>query len=547
MAAAMLVGAVAWATFANSIGNGFAWDDRGAILTNADVHSDVTPLSNLLWHDFWGGDMHSPISHKSFRPLTVLSFRCNYAISGLTPWSFHATNVALHAIASMLVVVVGQRLQRSSRVPVLGGLLFAVHPIHCDSVASIVGRADILATVFSLAAILAYVPRAAKATPTPRHVASAMFWTLCATLCKENGATTFGILLVLECARAHEASPRRLAALTGTLVLLVCVRVALNGRHTLYVWSKYENEFATMQWGVSKWLTIAHLHGWYLFKLLWPQHLCYDYGYQTLPVLDSILDARNGLTLAAYAALACVLVCAIRSPWPSPLRAYVALGVCPFVPAANVLFPVGTVLAERLLYFPSVGFCLVLGLILDAATGVARAVSRNRDWHSEHSLFASALTVSPSSVKVLTNVAKELLASDPPRAAMYLERAVMLLPTYSLAHLNLAAAYGKYDAAFGKPLHSMHHLIQSCELDRSSLAYASLGLRLVEFVARHGDAIPAARRRNILEKAESFVWDAIAVTPLVPSAYYTLGLAAYYRDAYDEALQYVATGPIFWS
>jgi hypothetical protein len=157
--ALFIASTVALATFANTLFCGFVWDDRAAILNNMDIRTDASDIRDLFEHDFWGSPLRSASSHKSFRPLTVLSFRLNYALGRFHPMGYHALNVLLHAITTVLVLLVGRRILAPyafHRAPVFASLLFAVHPIHCDSVASIVGRADVLCTLFSLTAFLLY-------------------------------------------------------------------------------------------------------------------------------------------------------------------------------------------------------------------------------------------------------------------------------------------------------------------------------------------------------------------------------------------------------
>ncbi|OWZ03829.1 LOW QUALITY PROTEIN: hypothetical protein PHMEG_00024377 [Phytophthora megakarya] len=176
----------------NANSNGFVWDDRSAVLTNADVQR--SSWSDVFSHDFWGTHIRSVHSHKSYRPLTVLSFRLNYVLArGHSAWLYHFTNALVHALCAVLVWKVAdvlfqqhqRRLESESGTEnpqdssptaatarmkmtmeekdkmvgsVTAGLLFAVHPIHCDAVASIVGRADLLCTAFSLLAFLSYGP-----------------------------------------------------------------------------------------------------------------------------------------------------------------------------------------------------------------------------------------------------------------------------------------------------------------------------------------------------------------------------------------------------
>jgi hypothetical protein len=78
----------------NSLECEFVFDDISAIRDNKDLRPHV-PLKNLLKNDFWGTSMTKEQSHKSYRPLTVLTFRWNYAIGGLNPTGYHLVRILL--------------------------------------------------------------------------------------------------------------------------------------------------------------------------------------------------------------------------------------------------------------------------------------------------------------------------------------------------------------------------------------------------------------------------------------------------------------------
>ncbi|RHY08381.1 hypothetical protein DYB25_003302 [Aphanomyces astaci] len=495
----LCVALLAFAVFVNTLSCGFVWDDRAAILTNRDIRTDdnTTAVGDLFVHDFWGTPISSASSHKSFRPITVLTFRLNYAVGGFDPWGYHLLNVVLHSITSALVVVVGRRVMSIApsssqvhRAPVLAGLLFAVHPIHCDSVASVVGRADVLCTLVSLVAFTCYDTAISDRTTTKW-----MYFILSIGLIVlELGATTLGMLVVLDLLQSYRLSTQELLAspTLGRLAVLVAFgttaiagRILLNGPHMLYPWTEMENDISLLPFGTSKVLTIAHTHAWYLYKMAWPQYLSYDYGFRTIPIVHSMLDPRNISTAIAYT---CVVTLVFASAWHSrtspSLLLMASFALFPFVPAANVLFPVGTIVAERLLYFPSVGVCLLAGYTLDTAlhrgshrqqvalvgiattlliVATARTLCRNRDWTDEVALFEASVKVAPWSTKVLSNLSKVLLNSDAPRAAAYLERALHVLPHYSIGHFNLGLAY----VNMGKSLHCMDSLLKAIDVDHS--------------------------------------------------------------------------------
>ena len=141
----------------NSCNAGFVFDDSEAIVGNQDLKAEV-PLGKLFLHDFWGTNISSNLSHKSYRPLTILTFRFNYWLAGgLKPWEFHLFNVILHAVVSVLTlklfsVLISARKRTSNdneisltgkstsiqfsapKASLVGALIFAVHPIHTESV-----------------------------------------------------------------------------------------------------------------------------------------------------------------------------------------------------------------------------------------------------------------------------------------------------------------------------------------------------------------------------------------------------------------------------
>ncbi|RHZ15807.1 hypothetical protein DYB31_006211 [Aphanomyces astaci] len=496
----LCVALLAFAVFANTLSCGFVWDDRAAILTNRDIRTDdnTTAVGDLFVHDFWGTPISSASSHKSFRPITVLTFRLNYAVGGFDPWGYHLLNVVLHSITSALVVVVGRRVMSIApsssqvhRAPVLAGLLFAVHPIHCDSVASVVGRADVLCTLVSLVAFTCYDTAISDRTTTKwMHFILSIGLIVLGT----SALPKYIVELVLDLLQSYRLSTQELLAspTLGRLAVLVAFgttaiagRILLNGPHMLYPWTEMENDISLLPFGTSKVLTIAHTHAWYLYKMAWPQYLSYDYGFRTIPIVHSMLDPRNISTAIAYT---CVVTLVFASAWHSrtspSLLLMASFALFPFVPAANVLFPVGTIVAERLLYFPSVGVCLLAGYTLDTAlhrgshrqqvalvgiattlliVATARTLCRNRDWTDEVALFEASVKVAPWSTKVLSNLSKVLLNSDAPRAAAYLERALHVLPHYSIGHFNLGLAY----VNMGKSLHCMDSLLKAIDVDHS--------------------------------------------------------------------------------
>lgn len=129
-----------------------------AIVNNPDV-TRASPLSDIWTNDFWGTPIGSGNSHGSYRPLCVASFRLNHWTGGLEPRGYHAANVLLHCAVTYLVYALCRTLSAGRRPPaaVAAASVFAVHPVHAEAVAGVVGRADLLAGLFYVAAFLCYI------------------------------------------------------------------------------------------------------------------------------------------------------------------------------------------------------------------------------------------------------------------------------------------------------------------------------------------------------------------------------------------------------
>lgn len=130
-----LVSSVSFLVYYNSLWGGFVFDDHRAILTNDDLDAEKTELWGLFVNDFWGGHMSRTESHKSYRPLTVLTYRClNFWFSQLEPFSYHLVNIVLHCVASVLFFLVCRRLLGRNWPSLYAAILFSVHSIHTESV-----------------------------------------------------------------------------------------------------------------------------------------------------------------------------------------------------------------------------------------------------------------------------------------------------------------------------------------------------------------------------------------------------------------------------
>lgn len=207
---AVIVGIV-WAVYSNALGGAFVFDDEYAVVLNRDVLPS-TSITHAWQDDFWGNNISSKGSHKSYRPLCVLSFRADRVIgdwwyNATTEKSvpayysslYHTSNVAHFTVACALVFAFGLRATGNDVLAsVLGACLFAAHPIHTEAVTGIVGRAEILCVILMVLALEAYVRAARPKSTNWFWMIVSMALVVAATLTKETGLTAVGVLVTYD-------------------------------------------------------------------------------------------------------------------------------------------------------------------------------------------------------------------------------------------------------------------------------------------------------------------------------------------------------------
>jgi hypothetical protein len=190
--------------YVNTFSAGYVWDDRAAVVGNKDVMGNNN-IQDLFYHDFWGQDITSATSHKSYRPMTTLTFRLNHNLHGLNPAGYHVGNVLIYTACVVLFYLLATR-WISKEGSMIASIVFCMHPVHVESVASLVGRADALCGVFVTLSMLLYSDsltciHADKFTTVIQGYVSLFLSFVCAfsaSLSKEIGITIFGVFVMLE-------------------------------------------------------------------------------------------------------------------------------------------------------------------------------------------------------------------------------------------------------------------------------------------------------------------------------------------------------------
>ena len=390
----------------NSFKNGFHMDDVVAIQKNLDVvNPGWTDWAKFLRHDFWGLDMFSgDWTHKSFRPVTTFSYRINWLLSGLDTSAYHVTNILLHAGASVVLTIMCVRVLRLGSFEALSvGSLFALHPVHTESILYLVGRADVICALFMFSAVLLH---------NSNRDFSAYLVVALAGLSKELGFMTFPVFTVLDVVRGHPKS--RLGATLVVAVAMMWLRHWYTDGTELKM-SPQDNPVSFEEDDAGRRISYAIIHGEYFRLLVNPWFLCYDYSLNTIPIACWFDDLRLLSAAASYLGCAGVVWFTLKRRDVASLVG-IALFAFSFVPMSNILFPVGTVVGERLLYIPSAGFLIVLTRLIPKRMQIAlvgviacmwllRTTMRVADWQTANHLTRVDGTVNPKSSKTQYNLA----------------------------------------------------------------------------------------------------------------------------------------------
>lgn len=363
--AAILVALLAVLVYAASVRNGFVYDDAHAIVSNPAAH-DPWAWRVIGGTRSWFGGEDPTIA---YRPFTTWTFALDHALHGLEPRGYHVANVALHALVATLVVLVASTTGGAVAPALAAGALFAVHPIHTEAVANVVGRAELLVALCGLSALLL-----TRRDEWWAVIATLLLYGL-ALLAKENAVALLVLLpLARMSAERPHAQTRSLAlglGLFSVTVLYLGLRAAVLGtalgaRESILRW---QNPLAWTR-VTERVLTALWIQVRAFWLLLVPENLSADYSYHQMPIIGSLADPRalGGIALAIG-----VAACAIWSWRRRSGRFYwTAFGLVAWLPVSNLLFPGGTIFAERLLYLPSVAFCVLLGSLLTEHASVWR-------------------------------------------------------------------------------------------------------------------------------------------------------------------------------
>jgi tetratricopeptide (TPR) repeat protein len=509
LAAALLTALAGFFLYSGTAANDFVFDDINIAARNPIAH-DPADLGRIFGSHYWASVLDKG---NLYRPVTTWTFAVNHALTGEGAAGYHLTNALLHGMVSALVVLLATALGLGGGGALAAGLLFAFHPVHVEAVAPVVGRSELLAVLFVLAAWLCHLAATDRSAQRGRaavlRAAALLFG---AGLMSKEHAVVLPVLILagdLVMRRNREGWRGSLVTLVWMAPVGIAVLVA---RSAVVPGLPPDDPLGSVFGGVDPFtriLTATGVLGRYLWLLVYPVTLSADYSYHQISLITSPSSALFLASALAHAGLlgAGLFLAARRRLSGLSLLIYLFA----LFPVSNLPVSIGTVMGERLLYLPSVGLCLlfpalfaerlaeqrggrgwpvlrrgaaVILLLLCALYG-ARVLLRNRDWKDQHTLFTATVRTSPLSAKAHYNlgVAEDDRGNVQAALTAY-RRAVQIKPDMTQARRN----YGLDLLQTGEAGEALEHLREAARLDPEIPdVFSDLGIALHQ-LGRHGEA-----------------------------------------------------------
>ena len=437
----MVIALFAFLLYSNTLKHQFVLDDYSVIKENQLTKGGTASLKEIFASSYRTG--YGNNENNLYRPLTKAMFAIEWQLSPNNPHFHHLINVLMYAFVCVLLFIV---LVRYSKIDIyilfIITMLFAAHPIHTEVVANIKSRDEISSMLFLLLSLLSishFLTNKKKLL-----LVSSLFCFFLALLSKES-AIVYIALAPLFIYFFTETSFKNNLRITGSLAIVgflyILLHIKIIGSIGIKNIPVIDNSLLYTSDFIQQKATAILIMGKYFLLLLFPHPLSCDYSFNTIPIVSSF--ANLGFLLALFFHIF-LLYFAIKNIKGKHLLSFCILFYLgSMVLASNILMLIGTHLAERLLFFPSIAYCLasvylvckllkiditeasykvkslfnmngsllmVIGVVLILFS--IKTYSRNKDWKSDTTLFGHDLKTVPNSAHMLFYYANNLANKD---------------------------------------------------------------------------------------------------------------------------------------
>jgi Flp pilus assembly protein TadD len=581
--------------YANSLGGAFVFDDTEQIVENQEIRSwdNLTKAFTTHVWEFRNqpGRLNAPPPLPYYRPLFTVMLTGEFHLFGLWPQGWHLVSLLLHILCAIGVFYVILQASGRSLIALFAALLFAVHPVHAESVSWISGMTDPLFGVFFLASLYFFLKARSGCDDLEKH--RAFVWSLVlfafSAFAKETALSlvllVFGFELIASTAIGSE---RFVKAFKRALPYAAVAFVYLVPRYLALGELMWKNPQAPARPLAYTLLTLPLVGVTYIFHLLWPIGLSVTYNmhFITSKTATGFLLPAAALALIATALFLCRKGIS-REIWQALLLIFV-----PLMPVLNL----GQVSREEYLVFDhylylsvaGFGYLVALGIaklgalessgnqttiagirrselamaafVMIAVVATAGAARENRSWADSYSLWSNVARVRPAYWAAHYNVGLALLDSKRfEEARASLERASALKPDES----DVADALGRACDGLGDTPGAVARFKRSIEINPEMFeSYNNLGtvyFKTDNYTLAEANFAAAVRLRpeasasrfnlGLCYSREGRYRDAtrefervVQLTPDDAEAFYEMGLAYESTGRVDDAVRALRLG-----
>lgn len=475
----------AFLAYSNCFESGLVFDNAAIIGNDPRIRATTAENVGLIFtKEYWYPQNTSGL----YRPLATLSYLFNYAVlgEGTQPGGYHAINLALHLANIALVYALGLMILEQPLAAFALAALWMLHPLLVESVTNIIGRADLLAAFGVLAGLACHIrQRAAEGRKRLAWITALVAAQTIGLFSKESAAILPGVLALYDFTWPRAQRWRDRLIPYAALVLPFGLFFALRSRIDTHLEVRFsENVLAGAGFWTAR-ITAVKVLGKFLWLFFWPDRLSADYSVNAVPLFGwNLANWEDQKALVALLSCAALVAVAIRFRDRRPLFFFVGFFFLALAPTANLIFPIGTIMAERFMYLPAIALCACtviatnelgrkfsflkrpwLRWIALAALCLAfgmRTWARNLDWRDSVALWSSATAIYPDCARAHYGLGVALAEKSGFAGAIAeFEAALRIRPDYPHARISLGNALARDPARWKEAIAQYEAALQS--------------------------------------------------------------------------------------
>ncbi|KAH9416126.1 Protein O-mannosyl-transferase tmtc4 [Dermatophagoides pteronyssinus] len=542
------------------------------------IHLDNIFSIKIFQNDFWGTNIATDSSHKSYRPLTVIIYRLiakfvaiiNHnnktllSSQSLDPFPFHCINLLAYCVCCCFTYLTLQNWLKSKlnsckefrQLALKITLFFTIHPLHCEPVSTCVGLADILSATSSLISLNYFLSNLDLYDyHTNKSSSSLLKWiriqlniilfAFASMLFKEQGITILGFLLILLIQLWLASNNRHQRRLIYTVIIYL---VTIIGFLYLRLWlmnfklprfGSMDNPSSHITNRLFRLINYNYIYFLNTVITICPIWLSFDWSMGCIRLIETFNDYRFILVILFWIT-SIIIICRICFTEPN-LLPFILFTIITFLPSSNIFFQVGFVIAERNLFLPILGYCTVFVHLHYRLTKLfaqhssllnklfylllifltIRSYQRSGHWNNELKLYELDSRVCPNNAKIYYNIGK--ISSDlgnRTKAIDNYRHSLLLYENYTNALNNLANILKQTSSE--ELLEASKLLQRACQLD-PEFATGWMNLATVEMSLGN------------FQKSEQYFYRALVLRPNHANTHFNMGNLYIKQKRFKEA------------